>query len=148
MIYKSRYVELFVNGNSVELESQDSLGVRFQNILQDPTKISSTQAEYSFEFELPCTKKNNKIFDYANDLAKLNKFHTRWNAELYADGNLIFQGSLTLNGVKDNMYKCNLVSVKNYNLDDIFGDAVLSDIPWYIPFNGGDSLVYTFQWWR
>ena len=150
MIYKSRYVELFVNGNSVELESQDSLGVRFQNILQDPTKISSTQAEYSFEFELPCTKKNNKIFDYANDLAKLNKFHTRWNAELYADGNLIFQGSLTLNGVKDNMYKCNLVSVKNYNLDDIFGDAVLSDIPWYIPFNGGGdvSSPNTIDWYN
>ena len=71
MIYKSHYIELWVNGNLVELESQDSVNVRFNNVLSDPTKITSSQAEYSFEFELPCTPTNNKIFNYANDLAKL-----------------------------------------------------------------------------
>lgn len=156
MIYKSHYIELWVNGNLVELESQDSVNVRFNNVLFDPTKISSTQAEYSFEFELPCTPTNNKIFNYANDLAKLNKFRPRWNAELLADGNVIFKGTLTLNGVKNRMYSVNLVSVKVYSLDDIFGDAVMTDIKlpngdnWEIPFIGAgfDSTPYTIDFYN
>ena len=157
MVYKSHYVELFVNGHRVELESQDSVNVRFNNVLFDPTKISSTQAEYSFEFELPCTPVNNKIFDYANDLAKLNKFRPRWDAELYADGNLIFSGTLTLNSVKDRMYNVNLVSVKVNSLDDIFGEAVMTDIKinpdgdkWEIPFNGAgfETSPYTIDYYN
>ena len=147
MIYKSHLIELWVNGKKLELESQKSLNLRFQNVLFNPEKITSTQAEYSFEFEIPSTPKNDKILDYANNLSKLNKFHTRWNAELYADGNKIFEGSMTLNSYKDKKYKVNLVSIKNYSLDDIFGDDVMYDISgtktdqrWYIDFNGASSI--------
>lgn len=148
MIYKEHYIELFVNGHKLDLESQKSLNLRFQNVLYDPEKISSTQAEYSFEFELPSTPNNDKIFDYANNLSKLNKFRQRWNAEVYADGTLIFEGSLTLNGFKKGMYKCNLVSVKVYSFDDIFGDDTLSDIPWEIPFEGGGNVRYSIDYYN
>lgn len=157
MVYKEHLVELWVNGKKVEFESQESVNVRFNNVLFDPTKISSSQAEYSFEFELPCTPNNNKIFDYANNLSKLNKFRPRWNAELYADGTIIFKGSLTLNSVKDKMYKVNLVSVKVYSLDDIFGESVMSDIKknpngehWEIPFNGAGFVTspYTIDYYN
>lgn len=147
MIYKEHYIELFVNGQKVDLESQNALNLRFNNVLYNPEKISSTQAEYSFEFSIPSTPNNDKIFDYANNLSKLNKFHQRWKAEVYADGTVIFEGSLTLNGFKDKQYKCNLVSVKVYTLDDIFGDAVMYDISgtrtdqkWYIDFDGVSSI--------
>ena len=135
MVYKSHYIEIYVNGKLLELESQDSLNLRFQNTIYNPEKITSTQAEYSFEFEIPSTPNNDKIFDYANNLAKLNKFRCRFDAEVYGDGTLIFEGTLTLNGFKDKKYKCNLVSVKVYSLEDIFGDAVLTDVPWSIPFS-------------
>ena len=146
MVYKEHYIELYINGHKMDLESQKSLNLRFQNVLYDPEKISSSQAEYSFEFELPSTPTNDKIFDYANNLSRLNKFHQRWNAEVYADGSVIFEGSLTLNGFKKGMYQCNLVSVKVYSLEDIFGESLLSDIPWFIPFDGagtsGNSIDY------
>ena len=154
MVYKSHFVELWVNGNKVEFESQESVNIRFNNVLQDPTKISSSQAEYSFEFELPCTPVNNKIFDYANNLSKLNKFHSRWDAELYADGNLIFRGTLTLNSVKDKMYKVNLVSIKNNTLDEIFGEEVMTSIRladgthWEIPFDGAGSTGYSINYYN
>ena len=61
MIYKEHLIELYVNGNKVELEDQKSINMRFNNVLQDPTKVTSTQAEYSFEFELPATPRNNTI---------------------------------------------------------------------------------------
>ena len=128
MIIRNSYIELLVNGKMVELESQKSVNIRFNNVLQDPTKVSTTSAEYSFSFDLPCSPTNNQIFDHANNLSRLTKFHKRYNAELYADGTLIFKGSLTLNGVKDNKYNCNLVSIKTYNLEDIFGDTTMNQI--------------------
>ena len=137
MVYKERYVELFINGHQVELEDQKSLNMRFNDTLYDPSRISSTQAEYSFEFNIPMTKNNNIIFDYANNLSKINKFHKRWNAEVYADGDLIFNGYLTLNGYEDGYYNANLVNVKIYSLDDIFGDSVMTDIDnWKVDFDG------------
>lgn len=151
MIYKSHYIELYVNGQRVEFESQDSLNIRFQNVLYDPSKISSTQAEYSFEFELPCSPTNNRIFDYANVLAKPNKFRTRWDAELYADGVSIFKGTMTLNSVKNKMYMVNLVSVKNSTLDEMFGDEVMTDIRksdgthWDIPFDGAGTTGFSIN---
>jgi hypothetical protein len=148
MIYKEHLIELWVNGSKVELEDQKSLNMRFNNVLIDPTKISNTQAEYSFEFEIPCTPNNNKIFDYANVLSKPNKFHARYNAKVYADGSAIFNGSLTLNGVKDNMYKCNLVNVKTYSLEDIFGDDNMDDIKWSIPFNGAGTSNFTIDYYN
>lgn len=148
MIYKEHLIELFVNGQKMDLESQKSLNLRFNNVLYNPEKISSSQAEYSFEFELPSTPVNDKVFDYANNLSKLNKFRSRWNAEVYADGTLIFSGSLTLNSYKKKKYQCNLVSVKVYSLDDIFGDAVLTDIPWDIPFDGAGTSGYTIDYYN
>lgn len=140
MIYKNHYVEIFVNGNRLELESQKSLNMRFNRTIYDPTKISSTQAEYSFSFNIPSTPNNDKIFDYANNLSKVNKFNKRWSAEVYADGKEIFNGTLTLNSYKDKQYNVNLVSVKVFSMDEIFGDSVLSDIAWYKPFNGASSI--------
>lgn len=148
MIYKEHLLELWVNGNKVELEDQKSLNMRFNNVLFDPTKISSTQAEYSFEFELPATPKNNIIFDYANNLSKLNKFHQRYNAEVYADGTVIFSGTITINSFKDNKYSVNLVSVKVYSLDDIFGDKTMNKIDWKIPFEGAGDGQYTIDWYN
>ena len=139
MIYKSHNIEIFVNGQRLELVSQDSLNLRFNNVISSPEKISTTQAEYSFEFDVPSTPINDKIFDYANNLSKLNKFHNRYDAEVYGDGTLIFRGSLTLNSVKNKTYSCNLVSVKLFSLEDIFGDMTMDKIKWEIPFEGATS---------
>ena len=141
MIYKEHFIELYINKEKADLESQKSLNLRFQNVLFNPEKISSSQAEYSFEFDLPSTPVNDKIFDYANNLSKVGKFRSRLNAEVYADGSPIFEGTLTLNGFKDKKYSCNLVSVKVYSLDDIFGDSVLTDLDnWKINFNGVETI--------
>ena len=140
MIWKSHTIELYINGNSVDLEGDDSLNIRFNNVLMTPEKVNSSSGEYSFEFELPTTKKNNKVFDYANTLAKTNKFHQRYNAEVIADGTQIFTGTLVINSIKDNKYTCNLVAVKTYSLEEIFGDLTLNKIPWNIDFSGVTSI--------
>ena len=96
MISNQHLVEIYVEGQLLELESQESLNLRINNVLFNPTKTTTTQAEYSFSFQIPSTPNNDKIFNYANTLSKVNKFHARYATEVYADGTLIFEGSLTI----------------------------------------------------
>ena len=143
MISNVHYVELYINKQLMELESQESFNIRMNSVMFDPTKTSTTQAEYSFSFDIPSTPNNDKVLDYANNLSKINKFHARYPAEVYADGTLIFNGSLTIkkyNGSKK-MYECNLVNIKINTLDEIFGDAVLTEVTnWMVDFNGCDTM--------
>ena len=142
MISDAHYIELWVNKQLVELKSQDSLNLRINNTLFNPTKTSTVQSEYSYSFSIPSTPNNDRILDYANNLSKVNKFRARYSAEVYADGDLIFDGSLTIQkySAKDKMYTCNLVNIKINTLDEIFGDAVMTDVPWYVAFSGAPTI--------
>ena len=142
MVSNTHYIELYINGGLMELKSQESLHLRINNVLFNPTKTSTKQAEYSYSFEIPSTPSNDRILNYANNLSKTNKFHTRYSAQVYSDGTIIFDGSLTIQkyDAKDKMYTCNLVNIKINTLDDIFGDDVLTDAKWLIDFNGVDTM--------
>ena len=140
MIQKNHKVNLVVNNQIVELENEKTLNLRMNNILYDPTKISSTQAEYSFSFDIPITPKNTKIFDFANILSKVNKFTKLYEAIVYGDGNEIFRGQLKITSIDDSRFKCNLVSVKVNKIEDIFGDSTMNQISWYVPYEGIDTI--------
>lgn len=142
MILKNHYIELYINDSRVDIKSQDSLGLRMSATLQDPTKIESVDGEYSYTFSIPSTPTNDKILDYANNLSKLNKFHQRYPAKVYADGNLIFEGSITVSKYDsiNKQYECNLVQIKVQNLEELFGDDTLDKIPWDIDFNGNSTI--------
>ena len=140
MIQKNHKVNLVVNNQIVELENEKSLNLRMNNILYDPTKISSTQAEYSFSFDIPITPKNTRIFDFANILSKVNKFTKLYEAVVYGDGNEIFRGQLKITSIDDSKFKCNLVSVKINKIEDIFGDSTMNQISWYVPYEGINTI--------
>ena len=141
-IQKNHYIELYVNKHQVELKSQDSLNLRINNVIFDPTKVVTTTGEYSYSFKIPSTPNNNKIFGNANVLAKTNKFQARYDAQVYADGNLIFDGSLTVRkyNAKDKEYECNLVNFKINTLDEIFGEETLPQVEWMVDFSGGTTI--------
>lgn len=142
MVSDRHYIEIYVNQELIELVSQDSLNLRINNTLFNPTKTTTTQAEYSYSFNIPATERNNRIFDYANNLSKLNKFHARYASQVYADGQLIFDGSLTIQkySAKDKTYTCNLVNIKNNSLEEIFGDEVMTDLKWEVEFSGAPTI--------
>ena len=125
MVYKERYIELIVNNRQIDLEGQDSLNLRLNNVLYSPTEITSQSAEYSFSFDIPATKENNITFGNANILSVANKFIKTYKAKLYADGQLLFDGTMTLNSYKDGKYNVNLVAVKAIDYDDIFGEDTM-----------------------
>lgn len=142
MISSRHYIELWVNGNMVELEDQDSLGIRLNAVLFNPTKVTTTKSEYSFSFDVPSTPNNDRIFNYANNLSRLNKFHGRYTAKVVADGDEIFNGSMIIEkyDASKKMYSCNLVNVKTNTLDDIFKDKKLTDYKWMIDYSGATTI--------
>ena len=141
MITDNRYIELYINKGLIELEEQD-LGMRINNVVFDPTKTSTKQAEYSFSFKIPSTPNNDRILNYANNLSKTNKFHARYSSQVYADGHLIFDGSLTVQGydASDKQYECNLVNIKINTIDELFGDMKMTELSWEVPFSGATTI--------
>ena len=142
MISSRHYIELWVNGKMVELEDQDSLGIRLNAVLFNPTKVTTTKSEYSFSFDVPSTPNNDRIFNYANNLSRLNKFHGRYSAKVVADGDEIFNGSMIIEkyDASKKMYSCNLVNVKTNTLEDIFKDKKLTDYKWMIDYSGATTI--------
>ena len=89
---------------------------------------------------MPKSKVNNKIFDFADVHAKKNKFGKNYNCEVYADGTLIFNGTLRLKSISDKDYKCNLVSIKQNKIEEIFGDHKMNELKWLTAFSGIDTI--------
>ena len=77
MISDVHYIELYINGGLMELESQDSLNLRINSVLFTPTQTTTKQGEYSYSFDIPSTPTNDKILNYANNLSRTNKCHAR-----------------------------------------------------------------------
>lgn len=142
MVTKNNYIELYINNEAMELGSQSSLNLRINDVLFNPTKTTTTQATYSFSFDLPSTPNNDRVLGYANTLSKANKFHARYPSQVYADGTLIFDGSLTVQKYKaeSKKYTCNLVSIKINTIDEIFGDSTLTSLSWEVPFSGATTI--------
>lgn len=140
MITNRHNVELKVNGNALEIYSQSQLNIRINNTVFDPEKITDTQTEYSFSFNLPVTPKNIEILGYTNVLSKNNKFNTLYDTEVYADGHLIFTGKLKTKTVTQTEYQCNLVGVKARNISEAFGEMKMNDLKWYVPFAGPSTM--------
>lgn len=133
-------LDILVNGQRVDVLDRSSINLRMNNVIYNPTEINTTQAEYSFSFNLPTTPNNNKIFDYANVLSKINKFQNIYNCEVYSDEVLIFNGSLRIQSIKKGFYNVNLVNIKINTVDEIFGDMKLNEVDWKIPFTGIGSI--------
>lgn len=134
-------VEIYINGTRADIVN-DEIQPAINRTLWDPSKTVTTQAEWSFSFNLPSSATNNKIFQHADILAVNGKYHQRYSAQVYADGILIYDGSLIVNeyDARAKKYNCNLVNIKIDTLEDIFGEEVLTDGEWYVPFSGVPTI--------
>lgn len=140
MIQKKHYISIVVNGDELDLENQESLNLRINNKIFNPTEISTKQGEYSFSFNLPTSKHNCKIFGFSNTLSKLNKFNKRYECIVYADGIEIFNGKLIIKSIDKDNFKCNIYTPKINTIEDILGDSMLTDIKWEVPFESYETI--------
>ena len=132
-------LELYVNGEPIDL-FDEGVNLRINKVINDPTKINTTQAEYSFTFNLPITDNNAKAFNYANISSKRNKFSGRFKCDVYADNIQIFEGTIKVTSVEEGQFKCNLFQTKVNTLETIFGESTMNEINWKVPFKGTETI--------
>lgn len=138
-ISKRHNLSIVVNGEQLDVESQDKINLRINNTVYNPEKVSVTQSEYSFSFNVPQTPRNNRIFGFANIPSVKGKFVRQYNTYVYADNVEIFNGLLRISSISDGNYKCNLISVKNSSIDEIFGEKKMNEIKWEVPYLGAST---------
>lgn len=138
-ITKRHNLSIVVNGEQLDVESQDKINLRINNTVYNPEKVSVTQSEYSFSFNVPQTPRNNRIFGFANIPSVKGKFVRQYNTYVYADNVEIFNGLLRISSISDGNYKCNLISVKNSSIDEIFGEKKMNEIKWDVPYLGAST---------
>ena len=132
-------IQLYINNQLVDTFNND-LGIRINNVLNDPTKLIPSLGEYSFTFKLPVTKTNAHIFNNAHIPEKKNKFNIIYDAQLYANDILLFNGNLSIQSSSNKEYNCNLYKNKTNQLEAIFNDEKLNEFDWLVPFNGIDTI--------
>lgn len=134
-------IEIHINKQRADIIDND-IHLRINRELWNPEKTVTKQLEWSYSFDLPATPTNNKIFAHANVLSVNNKYHQRYKAEVYADSTLIYDGTLIVNEYngKEQKYNCNLVNVKINTLDEIFGEEMMTQGEWYVPFSGVPTI--------
>lgn len=140
MLRKIHQIDIIVNNQPIELYDPEKLNLRINNVIFKPEEITSKNGEYSFSFEIPATPKNNKIFNFANNMSKLNKFNTLYDCEVNVDGINIFAGTLRLTDTNEDKYTCNLISIKINKVEDIFGDTMMNELDWKIDFTGTGTI--------
>lgn len=138
MLINNHEVELYVNNQLVDFD--ENLDITFQKIIRNPEKLQTTNATYSYTFNLPITNTNAKIFNHANIPSKLNKFASVYQATLYSDGYNIFEGKLKITEIDSESFKCNMYQPKANTVESIFGESVMSEIDWHVPFDGLETV--------
>lgn len=143
MIYNNNNIEILVEDKRVDVFDTKSLNIRINNVLFNPEEIATTQAEYSFSFDLPTSPTNCEIFNYANVPSTKNKFNKQYKTKVYVNEVLIFDGVLKLSSIVKDRFKCNLVSVKLNKVDDIFGDTKMNELKWFVDYDGIETINST-----
>lgn len=138
-------VDIIINGETADITSPRNINLRYNVVLPTPEKIETITTSYSYSFTLPMTPKNNKIFDYANNLSKRNKFNKKYNCIIDVDHLTIFKGYLVLSSIsKEKGYTCNVYQSKVNTVESIFGDSTLSELPkWFIDYDVANTMNTT-----
>lgn len=133
--------EIIVEGEILDLGTAN-LNIQLNNQRFDPVFNKSVESEYSFSFDIPSTPKNNKIFNYADNLSKTAKFNHKYKCSVYANEMLIFSGHLIINSYSfsKKSYNVNLVVIKVYDGANMFGTHKMSDLNWNVDYQGADTI--------
>lgn len=105
----------------------DDLNIRLNRIVDEYNDIETRFSEFSYQFSLPMTKNNNRIFKHANSNDTINKFQRNdFNVTVFFNTDVLFKGILSLTAIEDG-YRCELLSRVSELIDDL-GDMELRQI--------------------
>lgn len=122
-------LKIIVYGDELEYKSAEDLGLTFTRIADSEADLSNKFGEFSYSFELPITKKNTKIFRYANATGSKNIFIPNRDlpCQVYLNNSLLLDGVISLQEVTTSSFNCVLYS-KLKEFSDLIENKTLQDL--------------------
>lgn len=97
-------VELYVNGNRIELQEQE-LGIRITKSVNNVLFPSKRQGSYSNDIQAPRTKNNDKTLEHIYNLQTVSNFKNKQNIALLKDkGTVVMSGFIRINEMTSGFY--------------------------------------------
>lgn len=125
-----RNIKFIVNGIAADFYQASDLAPRFTYRSFNIEELGSAAGNYALNVQLPKTKHNNKnIFNFINVLENENTlyYQKRYNAYLEIDGDLIFNGTLTVNKITRDSYECTFIG-ENIDFAELLDSKSLRQI--------------------
>lgn len=147
-------VEFKINGKVVDLNIDD-IDYRLNRFASDPNKIVSNGGDFSTNFIVPFTKRNNVLFNINSNISQIGKFnrYTSFLGELLINGVSQFKGLVRLNSINASGYELTLTSesidwidlLSEFNLTELgyrlqANSSTVKEPTWLIPFEGGTTI--------
>ena len=116
--------------------------IKLKKEFQDPEELIVKEITYSYEMELPTTLRNKRVIGFIDAVDVRQKFNRLYDAELYANDQLILRGKFIVNEIDKDNYKGNLYIPQKKELKDVLGDRTLRElIPHYKYINNWDDIT-------
>lgn len=125
-----RNIKFIINGIEADFYKQSDLAPRFTYRSFNIEDLGAAAGNYALNVNLPKTKNNNKnIFNFINVIENDNTlyYQKKYNAYLEIDGDIIFNGTLTVNKITKEDYQCTFIG-DNIDFADIMSNKSLRDI--------------------
>ena len=119
-------VQLFINGKLCDTD--DELDIKLEKSFDNQDEHVIDEAEYSFEVELPITKRNREVFGFVDVFDVGGKFSSNYDAILNVDETKILVGKFIMEEIDDEYYSGNLYVPSTRQLRDVLGDKKMKDI--------------------
>lgn len=135
-------IELYINKQLCDIDNPNNFSVYLKRQLINPAELSTKDAQRSYDITLPATPTNNSIFGHTNTEEVKAKFLEIYDAQLYVDGEKIFDGKFRMSEIAKDHYKGNLGIPAAKGIKDLFGEKKMNEIDgtWNIDFSGPESI--------
>jgi len=122
-------LQVIIYGKELDIISAEDLGLSFQRIADDEADLSKRYGEFSYSFDVPITKNNSTIFQYANANGRKNIFNPNQDlpCQVFNNNQLLLDGVISLQGVTKSTFNCIFYS-KLKEFSDIIADKTLNDL--------------------
>lgn len=138
-------MELYINKQLCDLGGMNK-NILFKRVFINPSELSTKDAQKSYEFELPTTDRNNRIFGFKNVEEVQGKFVEIYDAYLVIGGVKVFDGKFRMSQITRDYYKGNLGVPHIQTIKEIFGEQKMSEAgEWNVSFKGFPESINEYN---
>lgn len=122
-------IRIIVYEQELDYKSAEDLGIRFNRVVDDMQDLNKKFGDFSYSFNLPRTKNNSTIFQYADAHGKRNKFRPNIDlpCQVFNNDRLLLDGVISLQSISNDAFGCVFYS-KLKEFTDAIADKTLRDL--------------------